>query len=253
MQVRYVHKFCFWGIFVAIIISFGAVLYASAASGQESVTYELAKKIAARYATARWVGSRVGEGQLYYAPDGKPEVYFFVVFKKDVAEKSVSTLLEETATLRSRRIETEKSTKKVSTDVAKGQSVVVKNLWKQMSSPDKYGTVVIGAHEGREPFIASYSGLPPHIVLREDAIETARLKLRGKRPNNIKHIWQPPLFVALEVSEKRKTLDKVQLEVRGTKLHQIKTLPWKRPKLENKALQKRKQKWQSWRRCLSEN
>lgn len=222
-------------------------------SVQQNVSYELARKVAIYYAEVRWGNVRIGQGELYYAPDGTPEVYFFIVFKKDTAEKPISEIMEETATLRNRRVEVEKSIKNVPTKVAKERAITIKNLWEQMSAPDKYGTVIVGAHEGREPFIGSYSGLPPHILLREDAIETARSKLNREGPEDVRHIWQPPLFIAFEISEETEELKNVFLEVRGTNLHQIKTPRWERPRLQDKVLQKRKQKWQSWRGALSDN
>lgn len=222
-------------------------------SQQQSIPYELAREVAKHYATVRWEGARLGEGQLYYDPNGFPEVYFFVVFKKGVVKKSTATLLQKTNALRSQRIEQERLARSSLPSVSKEAQVVVKDIWIQMSAPDKYGTIVIGAHEGREPFIASYSGLPPHIFLREDAIETARHKLRGRKPNKIRYIWQPPLFVVFEISEGQEAFNNVQLEVKGTKLHQINIQQWRRSKLNYKVLQQRKQKWRSWRRSLSED
>lgn len=241
-------------LLIATVIG-STLIYAktSLSSNHKSVSYEFAKKVAARYGTARWPGSQIGEGELYYAPDGMPEVYFFILFKKDIEKKSLSALLEETTVLRDKRVEAEGLIKNAPANVMKEQSVAIKDIWRQMSAADKYGTVVVGAHEGREPFIASYSGLPHHIFLNGDAIETANIKFGRKKPKNIRFIWQPPLFITFDISEKGKEMESVSLQVRGTELRHIKLLRRERPKLQENVLQKRKQKWQSLRGALSEN
>lgn len=157
----------------------------------KDVSYAFAKKVAAHYANVRWDHAHIGQGQLYYAPDGTPEVYFFVAFKEGILGRSEAELLNEVAAFRNRRIRIQKALE----DVPETQEAMVKNLWSQMCGADKYATVVVGAHEEREPFIASYNGLPPHIFLREDAIETRRRQIQGKHPGEPKYIWQPPLFV----------------------------------------------------------
>lgn len=237
----------------ALIIA--AVGYAdkSLLLGQQAVTYELARKVAAHYAKVRWDGARIGEGQLYYAPDGVPEVYFFVVFKEETPDRSEAELLSEIAALRSRRTKIQKGLENVPKDVAKTQAATIQNLWSQMSGADTYATVVVGAHEGREPFVASYSGLPPHIFLREDAIETRRRRIKGKNPLKPKYVWLRPLFVAFEFPPAERQGESVFLEVRGIRFHNVPLSKWKRAKLSNEVLEKRKQKWQSWRGLLNEN
>jgi hypothetical protein len=241
-------------ILVSFLLYIGQVALLSAqTSDNKSVTYKLAQAVAEHYANSRWDGARIGEGQLYVAPDGTPEVYFFLVFKKGTSVKTERELLNEVGELRNQRVEIEKTLENTSESPEKTKRKVVHTIWSQMSAADKYGTVVVGAHEGREPFVASYNGLPPHILLREDAIETARVKLSRAGPKEIRCIWQPPLFIAFEISEEGKELESVFLEARGTKLRQIKTPRWERPELQDKVLQIRKQKWQSWREVLSEN
>lgn len=223
--------------------------------GQQAVTYELARKVAAQYAKARWEHSRVGEGHLYHAPDGQPEVYFFVIFKEGTPDRSEAELLSEVAASRSRRVKIEKDLQNVPKDVAKTQAAMVQNLWSQMSGANQYATVVVGAHKGRELFVASYSGLPPHIFLRADAIETRRrqIKIKGRVPGEPKYVWLRPLFVAFEFPPAEGQGESVFLEVRGTHFRNVPLSKWKRAELSNNVLEKRKQKWQSWRRLLNEN
>lgn len=113
------------------------------APSEEKITYNLARAVATYYASARWEGSRVGEGQLYYAPDGKPEVYFFMVFKERVPEKTNQELFEQVSAIRAKRINQEESYKKMSPNKAENQKVVIRELSGQMSGGDKYGTVVV--------------------------------------------------------------------------------------------------------------
>jgi hypothetical protein len=219
----------------------------------QEVTYELAKKVATQHAKARWTGSHVGEGQLYHAPDGRPEVYFFVILKEGTPAKSETELLIEVADLRSRRVKIQDDLQNLPKDMTKTQAAMIQNLWSLMSGADQYATVVVGAHEGREPFIASYSGLPPHIFLREDAIKTMRQQVQGRYPGKPKYVWRPPLFIAFEFPPSREQDESVFLEVRGTRFHNVSLSNWKWTKLSNEVLEMRKQKWQSWRTLLNED
>ncbi len=212
--------------------------------GDNEVSYELAKKVAAHYANVRWDSVYIGQGQIYYAPDGTPEVYFFVVFKEGTPDRSEAELLSEIAALRRRRIKTQRDWENAPNDVAKTQAAIVQNLWSQMSGADKYATVVVGAHEGREPFIASYSGLPPHIFLREDAIEIRRQQIKEKDPGEPRYVWLQPLFVAFEFPSAEEQGERVFLEVRGTQFWEVPISGWKRVEVSNEVLRKRRQNWQ---------
>jgi hypothetical protein len=256
MKIFYIffRKKAKYGLLIPLVVTMlisTAVNYAdkSLLIGQQAVTYELAKKVATQHTKARWIGSHVGEGQLYHAPDGRPEVYFFVIFKEGTPARSEAELLIEVAALRSRRAKIQKDLQNVPKDVAKTQAVMVQNLWSQMSGADQYATVVVGAHEGREPFVASYSGLPPHVFLREDAIETRRrqIKIKGRVPREPKNVWLRPLFVAFEFPPTEEQGESVFLEVRGIHFRNVPLSKWKRTQLSNEVLEKRKQKWQSWR------
>ncbi|MFH1625190.1 MAG: hypothetical protein ABID54_08575 [Pseudomonadota bacterium] len=213
------------------------------AEKHKEISYELAEKVATYYATKRWEGIQVGPGQLYCAPDGTPEVYYFVVLKKDLPIKTLESISEEVATLRKRRIEIEQDLE----DSSEKSSSLVGDLWREMSAGEKYGTVIVGAHEGREPFIASYSGLPPHIFLKEDAVETRRAQIGGANPGEPKFCWLPPTATVFQFPAADKTQQSVFLEVRGTQFRQIPLANWKRTELAEGALQQRKNKWQLFR------
>jgi len=216
------------------------------------VDYEIAQKVAGHYARVRWEDATVGPGEIYYAPDGKPEVYFFIVFRKGTPKESVTGLLHRIRVLRRQRMYCEKALESAQPEEAKRLQTQVSTLWGQMSASDRYGTVVVGAHEEREPFVASYNGLPPHIFLREDAVDKRRQQIGGKSPWEPRYIWQPPLFVGFEFPAAEGESRGVFFEVRGVDLQQVSTGSWERMPIPERLLQQRKRKWQAWGGASSE-
>ena len=154
-------------------------------AGVKLVPLAEAKRVAQRFAIRRWKGCRIGPAQFACAPDGLPEAYFCLVFKQGIAEVSPEALAEEIAALRWKRIELEGQLANASLDERSEIAAEIKALWRQMRAADKYATVVVGANDGREPFIASFNGLAPQIFLREDAIAARREQLGGgSRPSH---------------------------------------------------------------------
>lgn len=220
-------------------------------SVNKNITYKLAQTVAAHYAKYRWEGARVGEGQLYVAPDGAPEVYYFVVFKKGASVKTQTELLNEVRELRSQRVKIEETLGNIPESTVKTERSIARSIWVQMSAADKYGTIVVGAHEGREPFVASYNGLPPHIFLKGDAIETRRNQIKGENPGEPKYLWLPPLYVVFEFPPTDKQEGNRFLEARGIELKEALLAHWERSVVPENVLRERKGKWQGLRRALN--
>lgn len=208
----------------------------------EMVTPELAKQVAAQFAEARWEGSRVGEGFLAYAPDGRPEVYFFLVFKQGVPELSLQDLSKKVSDLRKRRLEIEQAPIEDTSGNMASQQEEMRAIWHQMRAADKYGTVVVGANEGREPFIASFGGLPPQVFLLEDAMQVAAAALHTDQQMEPRVIWCPPLFIFFKFAggPADRTLF---LQAQGSNLCEALLSGWKRPVMPQEVLQRRKARW----------
>ena len=219
---------------------------AGAGSGNAAVQLvppELARTVAAKYAASRWKGCQVGEGLLAYAPDGRPEAYFFVVSKNGVPPTSPDELKQRVSALRERRLEAEGPRSQDRVAPTDTTSAEVRVLWKQMRAADEYGTVVVGANNGREPFIASFAGLPPQIVLLEDALQMAAAKLgTGQRPEP-QVIWRPPLFVFFKFRVGYAADTALFLEVRGNDLCEVPSPEWKRPVVPEEVLRQRRARW----------
>ena len=213
--------------------------------GVKLTPLEEAKHVAQRFAIRRWKGCRIGPAQLACAPDGLPEVYFCLVFKQGIAQMSPEALAERIAALRRERIKLESQLANASPDERSRIACEIKALWRQMRGADKYATIVVGANDGREPFIASFNGLAPQVFLREDAIAARREPLGGKEPVEPRIIWFPPLFVAFEFPPPNGRGASIYLEARGVKLQEMPLPEWKRPRLPDHVLQQRRGKWRS--------
>jgi len=212
----------------------------------EPVPAAVAERVASRFAQHRWKGCTMGPSVLACAPDGTPEAYFFIVFLPGSQRVRLTELQARIATVQKERAELERKRDESSPAESAGIDSRIKTLWAQMRGDDTYATVVVGANEGREPFIASFGGLPPPLVLRDDAITLRRQQLGGQDPGEPKVIWLPPLFVFFEFEAKAGGPG-VWLEARGTELAKRQPLAWQRPVLPNDVLAQRRQKWTSFR------
>jgi len=209
----------------------------------EMVDPELAKQVAAQYAASRWEGCQVGDWLLAYAPDGRPEVYFFLVFKQGVQDVSLQELSKQVSDLRKRRLEIQQAPIGDTGGDAASRQEEIRALWHQMRAADKYGTVVVGANEEREPFVASFGGLPPQVVLREDAVQVAVAKLgHGVLPAP-EVVWQSPLFIFFTFHRKDAGVSAFSLQVRGNDLCGVSLSRWKRAAVPEEVLRLRKAKW----------
>jgi len=198
-------------LLVAILV--GGALRVLAA-GQ--VAPDFARQIAQKYADLRWRGARVGDGELYYSQDGLAQVYAFVVFKTNAVPEGADGLLARVAALRVTSLGIQNQGM---TGAPETVDAPVRAAWQRMAAPDRYGTVIVGAHEGREPFIACYAGLPPHILFREEAIARKRSQLAGRDPGMPRCLWSPPAFVAFEFPDATsKGGPRVALSIRGVQL-----------------------------------
>jgi len=125
--------------------------------------------------------------------------------------------------------------------------IVCKNAEQAASGEDaRFGTVVVGATEEREPFIASLGGLPAVLTLRKQAME-ARRRTCGCDPGEPRVVWLPPLFTFFEFPPAEGEARSTVFEVRGTTLHQVSLAGWRRPIISDDILRKRKEKWQTFR------
>jgi len=220
------------------------------ACAENDVEYSFARKVAQRYAEARWSGSRVGKGELCYSPDGSPEVYSFLVFKTNTVQRTTARISARLHQVRERR----------GASVGSADAEEVRSAWRDMAAPEQYGTVVIGAHEGREPFIACFSGLPPQILFKPDAVEMRKSEMGAHEPGQPRCIWSPPAFWAFQFPDAdKKTGEAVLLQVRGTRLLSRKIEP-ARESYEGAPLTEaasgvvagRRAKWDGLRRALDE-
>ncbi|HUU68816.1 MAG TPA: hypothetical protein VM186_04795 [Planctomycetota bacterium] len=166
------------------------------------VSVEEAGRVADHFAKLRWPGCTIGAAAAAYAPDGLPEVYFFIVCRN--AEQATS-----------------------------GEDA-------------RFGTVVVGASEEREPFIASLGGLPVVLTLRKQAME-ARRRTCGCDPGEPRVVWLPPLFTFFEFPPAEGEARSAAFEVRGASLQPVSLAGWRRPIISDDILRKRKEKWQTFR------
>lgn len=125
--------------------------------------------------------------------------------------------------------------------------IVCRNAEQVASGDDaRFGTVVVGASEDREPFIASFGGLPAVLTLREQAIE-ARRQACGSDPGEPRVVWLPPLFTFFEFPPAQGEARSTVFEVRGTSLCPVSLAGWRRPIIAEGILRQRKGKWQTFR------
>ena len=218
---------------------------AAEAAGVELVTTRLMRRVAQRFAARRWGGCRIGPGSMAYAPDGLPEACFYVVLKPGVPEVSMEALVKDISALREQRIELERGLANRPPGGGAKTAGRIRSLWRSMRGDKKYATVVVGANDGREPFIASFDGLPPGIFLREEAIEVRRKRLGGKDPGEPRIIWLPPLFTVFEFSAASGSELSRHLGAEGTELREISLPDWERQPISREVLQRRRAKWQS--------
>jgi hypothetical protein len=216
------------------------------------VAVDEARKVAVQSAAPRWRGCRVGTAEVAYAPDGLPEVYFFLVYLPGTPEVAADTIASQVSDLRRQRVELEQQAARATQDEAARLAPQIKAIWQKMRAADRYATVVVGANDGREPFIASFSGLPPQTLLREDAVEARRAQLKGKDPGEPRIVWLPPLFVFLEFPPAEEQGRGALFEARGTQLREVALCDWTRPLLAGGTLQQRREKWQSLRETPNE-
>jgi hypothetical protein len=185
---------------------------------------------------------------LALAPDGRPEVYFFVVFKPGVPVRSLQELSKQVSDLRKRRLEIQQAPPGDTAGGAANRQEELRAAWHQMRAADKYGTIVVGANEGREPFVASFGGLPPYVFLLEDAVEKAEAKLGGPPPQAPRLVWLPPLFVLFEfIQDKGQLSRSMFIEARGTEIVEVSLSGWRRQSMPPDALRRREAKWAAFR------
>ena len=225
---------------------------AAEAAGVNLVPVQQAKTVALRSATRRWDGARVGLTRLVCAPDGVPEAHFALVLKPGTPAISTNALAEAISALRKQRVELERRMASAGPDEVNELAAKVRSLWEKMRGADKYATVVVGANDGREPFIASFDGLPPQVFLRDDAIEMRRKQLGGADPGEPNVVWLPPLFVAFEFPPADGRGPGTYLQARGTELHEVDLHEWQRRPLSEELLQKRRAKWRQFEEKLDE-
>ena len=208
----------------------------------ELVPPEVARRVAIRHAASRWEGCQVGDWLLAYAPDGRPEVYFFLVFKDGVPSMPLDGVRQRVSALRQRRVELERRQQGEGTEPDNDTSSDVRGLWREMRGVDTYGTVVVGANEGREPFIASFGGLPPQVFLVEDAMQVAAAESHTDQQIGPQVIWCPPLFIFFKFAggPGGRTLF---LQAQGSNLREASLSEWKRPAVPEEVIRRRRARW----------
>lgn len=222
------------------------------AAGVNPVPLEQAKMAALRFAVRRWDGARVGPTRLVYAPDGVPEAHFCVILKRGTPEIPMTALSERISALGRQRVQLRRRSAEAEPAEVDELATRIRSLSDKMRGSDKYATVVVGANDGREPFVASFDGLPPQIILRNDAIEMQREQLGGADPGEPSVVWLPPLFVAFEFPPADGHGAGTYLQARGTELHEVDLHKWQRVPPSEKLLQQRRAKWQRFRAARDE-
>ena len=217
---------------------------AAKAAGVKLVSPEQARRVALHFASLRWKGSTLGPARLAFAPDGVPEVYFYVICKNGAPD--VSSFDGELSALRECKAALELDAAALN-DEKPGIAESLRTVNSLMRASDRYATIVVGANDGREPFIASFGGLPPHIVLRDDALAARRAQLAGKQPAEPRMIWLPPMFVLFEFSSADGN-PPAAYEARGAELGEVSLTSWQRPSVDKQVMEQRVAKW----RCLTE-
>jgi len=183
------------------------------------VSLDAAEKAADFFSKRRWPNSKVGPAKLATSFEGRPEAYFFLIYKPGADELTVEEL-----------------GMRVSPD--------------DMSMIDDYATVIIGAHEEREPFIASFGGVPLQMLMINEAIEKRRNEI-GEEPGEPRMIWDPPYFITFQFPSEEDTglagaeEDKFFF-VDGTELLEVKH-GLNKTQIDKGLLQKRKNKWNKWK------
>jgi len=202
------------------------------------------RAVALHFARRRWQGCKVGPGSLAYAPDGVPEVSFHVVYKRGVAEVPLEEIAARVAALRAERLDLEQQLARAPADQAAELRARIAQLWKRIRGAESYATIVAGANDGREPFIASFGGLPPQLYLIDDAKDLRRKQLGGADPGEPRIVWVPPAYVAFEFPPAAGQ-PAACFAARGTELHEISLAGWQRTPLPEEIAKLRAAKWQA--------
>ena len=168
-----------------LILCFVTAKETFAQQASKNVSENFAKKVAYHYAARRWSECVIGPAQVYYSLEGQTQVFCFLVLKNKDTLPTIDQPTNATNVYKSHvPSQTREATEWIKT---------------RINSPEKYATIIIGANEGREPFIASYNGLPPHITLQEDAKKLRRKQVDSeKEVGTIRFIWYPPCFSAIQ-------------------------------------------------------
>ena len=114
----------------------------------------------------------------------------------------------------------------------------------------RLAAVIVGAHEGREPFIASFAGPPPQVALHDMAIAVQRAISGAKNPGEPTVLWLPPMFVYFQFAPADGKAAGTLLEAKGGELTVASLAGWQRERLQDAVLQHRQQKWQKLRETL---
>jgi len=214
------------------------------AAGAKIMPPERVRSAALHFARQRWQGCRIGPGSPAFAPDGVPEVSFHVVYKDGAAETSAEEIATNVAKWRAERLALEQQLENAPAGQKATLRARIADAWKQMRGDESYSTVVAGTNEGREPFIASFGGLPPHFYLSDDAKDLRRRQLNGADPGEPRVVWLPPVFVVFEFPPAAGR-PAAWLEARGTELVEVSLKDWKRQPLPDETAKLRAQKWQA--------
>ena len=207
------------------------------------ISVAIAKQAAQRFLNRWHSGYRIGPSIPGYAPDGVREVYFAIGYREKQEEPSVADLLGRLARLRAEKASLTLELARAPERKAVELKERTRQLEKMIRGEDEYCTVVVGANDGREPFIASFGGLPPPIFMKDDAMEMRSRQLGGAPAPEPRIIWLAPVFVFFEFPGTADGKPGVCLQAQGSELVPVEPFRWQREPLSPEKLQERRRKW----------
>lgn len=164
----------------------------------DAVEIELAKKGAIHFASKAYGKVRFFDATTYYNPESHEEVYSFLFYRGEGPLPSRAEILKKVAELTKIRLEAEAQLSKLKGATKARARKKISNLWKNISQPESFVTVVSGAHTGHVPVITMTEGLPTDIVLSDTIKARLQDQYGGTQVRFVQPIYLGPFNTPFE-------------------------------------------------------
>lgn len=176
---------------------FTAVPYAAPYRG-EDIDLKLAKKAAIHFATEAYGNVRFLEATPYPDLGGKEEVYSILLYRGEGSVPERKEIAKEVKKRTNIRKNLEAQLKKVKGRAKARMRAKIAEIWKSISRPNEFVTLLCGAHTGHVPVITMTEGLPIEYVLLEEIENQMKHIYGNSQVKFVNPVYRGPFHISFE-------------------------------------------------------